>query len=382
MTFAFLAHPRARLAEDMGRVWSPLGRVPERVYDTALRRLPVPTLRLATVHLAGRERPEGSVLLVPFGARHLLADTTEGRRRIGSAVDRAVRDGVDVVGLGALTAPVTAGGTTLAGRADVGVTNGNAYTAAVVHTQLRRLLDDALPGRGGVPRPDRSVAIVGATGSVGTALVRLVARGGDADRLVLVARSAPRLRDLAREVGGAVRTEVSTDVAAAADCAVVVLLTASADAVLEPAHLRRGAVVLDATQPRATSPDLVAARPDVLVVDGGLVEVPTLRLRGGNVGLPRGRTFACLAETMLLSLAGHRGHFCLGAPTLEQVDHTRALAQAHSHLGFWTAPTTSFGHHVHLPASTRLLRSVPAPRTVDVREPAVRAHLAGAVVRP
>ena len=43
--FAFLAHPRADVAADMGRVWSPLGRIPSAAWDWGLRRLPVPPQR-------------------------------------------------------------------------------------------------------------------------------------------------------------------------------------------------------------------------------------------------------------------------------------------------------------------------------------------------
>ena len=62
------------------------------------------------------------------------------------------------------------------------------------------------------------------------------------------------------------------------------------------------------------------------VVDGGIVSIPSLRLLGGDIGLPQGRAYACFAETALLALSGHRGHFSIGVPTLELVDRTRELA--------------------------------------------------------
>ena len=117
----------------------------------------------------------------------------------------------------------------------------------------------------------------------------------------------------------------------------MVLLTASADALLGPEHLAPGAVVLDATQPRNTSPGLAVARPDVLVVDGGIVSIPSLRLTGGDIGLPDGRSYACFAETAILALTGHTGHFSLGNPTLDQVDAIRERARALRHLGFRAA---------------------------------------------
>jgi predicted amino acid dehydrogenase len=333
-------HPRARLSEDLARVWSPLGRVPDPVYDTALRRLPLRPISMAGIHIGGNH--VGHVVLVPFGARHLLTSPGEGRARVHRAVDKARALGCDVVGLGALTATVTAGGVSLRGRDNIGVTNGNAFTAAIVDDQARMLLEHV--GRLG----SAHVAIVGATGSVGSAVTRLLARDRAVGRLTVVARSVGRLEALATEVGPQVPTTAATSIDAVADADLVILLTASADALLQPQHLHDGAVVLDATQPRNTSPHLLTARPDVLVIDGGVVEIPTLRLVGGNIGLPDGRAYACFAETALLALSGHRGHFSIGVPTLELVDHTRFLAARQAHLGFRAAAPTSFGRPVDL----------------------------------
>lgn len=339
--FSFLVHPRARLSEDMARVWAPLGRVPERAYDSALRRVCVPPIPMARIEIGGQRA--GHVVLVPFGARHLLALPGEGRARVAKAVDKAVSLGSGVVGLGALTATVTAGGVALRHRTDIAVTNGNAFTAAIVDTQTRRLLEEAV-----APHADRHVAVVGATGSVGTAVTRLLARDRAASRFTLVARSAGRLQALATEVSDRVPATATADLHAVADADLVVLLTASADALLDARHLAPDAVVLDATQPRNTSPSLLQQRPDVLVVDGGVVDIPSLRLVGGDIGLPDGRAYACFAETALLALSGHTGHFSIGVPSLELVDHARDLAARLAHLGFTAAEPTSFGRPVSL----------------------------------
>jgi predicted amino acid dehydrogenase len=339
-TFAFLVHPRAQVAADMARIWAPLGRLPEAMYDTGLRRFPVPPVVISSAEIGGRQM--GHVVLVPLGARHMLDRPGEARDRIRRAVNRAVKLGADVVGLGALTGPVTAGGVALRGRTDIGVTNGNAFTAAIVDSQVRQLLDAGVTRSGA-----RDVAVVGATGSVGTAVVGLLARDRAVDRLTVMARSAPRLNALAHQAGRRVSTTATTRIDDVANADLIVLLTASSDAVLRAEHLKPGAVVLDATQPRNTSPDLLTSRPDVTVVDGGIVDIPSLRLKGGDIGLPNGRAYACFAETALLALSGHEGHFALGVPSLEQVDHVRQLATAHAALGFVPAAPTSFGYELN-----------------------------------
>ncbi|MHC2998414.1 semialdehyde dehydrogenase [Microbacterium sp. HJ5] len=347
-TFAFTVHPRARLREDLARAWRPLGLVPEAVYDAALRRLPLPPVTMAGVQIGGER--VGHVVLVPFGARHLLSDVEGGRRRVRRAVDHAASLGADVVGLGALTATVTAGGVTLRDRTDIGVTNGNAFTAAIVEDQIRMLLPLVASSARGP-----HIAVVGASGSVGTAVTRLLARDPGNARLTLIARTAPRVEALAASVAGDVEVAVAHSIDAVVDADLVVLLTASTDTLLGPQHLAPGAVVLDATQPRNTSASLTALRPDVLVVDGGIVSIPTLRMVGGDIGLPDGRSYACFAETAILALTGHAGHFSLGNPTLDQVDAIRERAGQLAHLGFRAAEPTSFGGPLSLETRTAVI---------------------------
>lgn len=349
--FAFLIHPRASIRTDMRRLWRPLGAVPERAWETALRRLPLGPIDWGDVTLPpGPAQAHGWLVLVPFSAQQLLSlDRSHTVGRIEAAVDRAVELGAEVVGLGALTAPVTKGGAKLTHRTDVGVTNGNAFTAAMTFEAVRRLRERCVTS-------DPRIAVVGATGSVGSCLVELLARERASQRLTLVARTRGRLEKLAERVrttSPGTRVTVATDMAAVADADLVVLLTASTRTLLTSEHLKPGAVVLDDTQPRNTSPTLVAERPDVLVVDGGLVTIPGLRL-GGDIDTPAGAVYACLAETVLLAMDGHSGHFSIGTPTLEQADYVTDLADR---FGAELAPFHSFGRP--------LVALEPALATVD-----------------
>jgi len=132
------------------------------------------------------------------------------------------------------------------------------------------------------------------------------------------------------------------DISAVRTADLVVLLTSSADCLLRSEHLKPGAIVLDDTQPRNTDPALLTERPDVRIIDGGLVSVPGMRMTN-NIALPRGYAYACLAETMLLALEGHSDHFSIGTPTLEQADYMLRLAHKHRQFGFDLAPFHSFG---------------------------------------
>ncbi len=138
------------------------------------------------------------------------------------------------------------------------------------------------------------------------------------------------------------QTTISTNLADIKRADIVILLTSATDCLLHSHHLKKGVIILDDTQPRNTSSNLLLDRPDVTIIDGGLVTVPHLKLRG-SMGLPQGITFACFAETMLLAQAGYEYDFSIGNPTLDQADFISNLATQYSHLGFDVAPDHSFG---------------------------------------
>ena len=339
--FAFLVHPRTDLRADLATVHPVLGALPGAVYERAFRRLPLRPWVQATITTADRpDEPFGEVIVLPLSPRQLLGgDRAFVKRRIDEGVDLAVSRGARLLGLGSLTAPATAGGARLRTRTDVGVTNGNAFTAAATARATAAIA--ASLGRPPV------IALVGATGSVGGAVARVLARSGVAAELLLIARAPNPLAALAKDLGGVATT--SLDLADCRRADIVVLMTSAVDAVLQSQHLKQGAVVIDDTQPRNTTPGLLRNRPDVTVVDGGLVRTPGLIRRGRSIGIDAGSSFACLAETALLALEGHRTHGTIGRPTLAQVEHLDALAERYGALGFDLAPPTSFGEPVEVP---------------------------------
>lgn len=330
--FTFLVHPFAPLRHGMGILNGPKARlVPSRVYQAAFAVLPLPAWQVARVSTTDAPGELlGDVTSVALSPGQLLGPRRSMvQARITRAVEAARDAGSTIVGLGALTAPATAGGQSLRDVEGVGITNGNAYTAVETAAAVRRLA-----------RPGEQVALVGATGSVGSAVARLLARQHQWP-LLLIGRTPANLSALAGDLPGAV---TSTDLADARRARLVVLLTSGAGAILRSEHLARGAVVLDDTQPRNTSPSLARERPDVTILDGGLLRTPGLVRTGSSLMLPSPSvSYACLAESALLALAGHTGHGTIGQPTLEQCDRLQAIAQRFGHLGFDLAPFTSFG---------------------------------------
>jgi predicted amino acid dehydrogenase len=139
---------------------------------------------------------------------------------------------------------------------------------------------------------------------------------------------------------------------------VIITVTSAVDTVIEPEDLKPGAVVCDVARPRDVSRRVAEMRDDVLVIDGGVVEVPGKVNFNFNFGYPPGLAYACMAETMILALEGRIENFTLGRElTVEQIDTINRLAAKH---GFRVAGFRSF----ELPVS--------AARVAAIREQARR----------
>jgi fatty aldehyde-generating acyl-ACP reductase len=226
----------------------------------------------------------------------------EGQQRIAEAVRIAADRGAAVVGLGALTAPATRGGTTLLPDLPKGLTltTGNALTAAIACGNVAEAANAI--GRSGNAR----VAVVGCHGSVGSAASRRLA-ALDTD-LMLIGRTVARIeRDLPDLVS---RAWLSADLRDVGKADIVLLLTSDPSALLTPDAVRPGSVVIDLCHPvniPVGDYGEYSAR-GVAVVQGGLVQIPryhsTIDFR-----LPsRKAALACLAETYLFARAGITQH--------------------------------------------------------------------------
>ena len=97
-----------------------------------------------------------------------------------------------------------------------------------------------------------------------------------------------------------------------ADMDVIVTATSGAGKkVLDITNVKPGCVITDVARPLDLSPEDVAKRPDVLVIESGEIELP------GNpemksIGLPHKVAYACLAETIVLALEGRFEVFTIG----------------------------------------------------------------------
>jgi len=110
----------------------------------------------------------------------------------------------------------------------------------------------------------------------------------------------------------------------------VLSATNTARPIIQPEHLKRGSVVYDVALPPDVSPRVAQERDDVLIIAGGMVSVPGDVDFGFNFGLPPGAAYACMAETMILTLEERYENYSLGKQV--QVERVREIARlAHKH---------------------------------------------------
>jgi fatty aldehyde-generating acyl-ACP reductase len=256
-------------------------------------------------------------------------------RKIVQTGKLAERLGARLLGLGAYTSVVGDAGVTISKRLSIPVTTGDSYTVAAALEAVRLGAHKM-----GIELSGATAAIVGATGAIGRISAQILAH--EVAELVLIGRRRSQLEEVARRLGadGNARVQLSTDVTSVADADLVLMVTSAIETLIEPHHLRSGAVVCDVSRPRNVSIRVARERDDVLVIDGGMVRVPGDVDFGFDFGFPAGMAYACMAETMILALAGRLESYTLGRDiTLEQV---RTIAELGSIHGFELAGFRAF----------------------------------------
>lgn len=340
-TFAFIIHPI-----------DPKGDV-ERKYPLLGKALPEPVIHFLCTYwppvyiseiegvrsaATGREA-RGWLIAAPYTPRRML-EIPERRvyRKIVQTGRLAERLGARILGLGAFTSVVGDAGITIARQLDIPVTTGDAYTVAIATQAILEA------GRMmGIDPAQALAAVVGATGAIGGACAALLADhlGG----LALIGRRRDALA-AARErcEGGRAALTTSTDLSAVRDADLVLTVTSSISAIVEPEHLKPGAVVLDVARPRDVSARVAAERSDVLIIEGGMVQVPGPVDFHFDFGFPPGKAYACMAETMVLALEGRYEDYTLGRDIgIDRIREIDAIASRH---GFRLSGLRSFEREV------------------------------------
>ncbi|MFI5358785.1 MAG: shikimate dehydrogenase [Halanaerobiales bacterium] len=325
--FAFIIHPLER--EDIYRKFSWAEKMPETVVDQFVKLIPP----LNVAHITGIKSKtgkeiEGYFIALPLTARQILTLPLEKvLKKIIKACRMAEDLGAKIIGLGAFTSVVGDKGITIAREVDIPVTTGNSYTVATAIEGVK-----LAAGKMGHRLDNSTLVVVGATGSIGRAVSLMMSR--DVKHMILVARNIERLELLKEELQ---RVNPKLDVSytlnvgqAIQEAQLVISASGAVEALIDPSSIQPGAVICDVARPRDVAASVSRERDDVLVIEGGIVEVPGEVNFNFNFGYPPGTAYACMAETMLLTLEERFEDYSLGPIIeIEKVQETLQMAEKH-----------------------------------------------------
>jgi predicted amino acid dehydrogenase len=341
-SFAFIIHP-IDPKRDVSRKFPFLGKVlNERQIDFFSTYFPpvyISEIEGITSQATGKQI-KGWFIACPFTPRRMMElPVRTVYRKIIQTGRLAEKLGADILGLGAFTSVVGDAGITIADRLAVPVTTGDSYTVALAVQAIRdaaRIMD--------ISMKDATVAVVGATGAIGRVCAELLSN--EAAELLLVARDEKKLAELRDrlQVRAKSRLVTSTKMDVLSQAQLILTVTSAIHDVIRPEHLLPGSVVCDVARPRDVSAMVAAARNDILVIDGGMVDVPGPVNFHFNFGFPPGKAYACMAETMALALEGRFEDYTVGKDiTVERVQEIAAIAERH---GFRLSGFRSFEREV------------------------------------
>ena len=341
-TFAFIIHP-IDPKRDVSRKFPLLGRVlNERQIDFFSTFFPpvfISEIEGITSQATGKEI-KGWFIACPYTPRRMmeLPERTVYRKIIQTG-HVAEKLGAQILGLGAFTSVVGDAGVTIASALDVPVTTGDSYTVTVA-VDPNRVAAYVMD----IPLNKATAAVVGATGAIGRVCAELLSE--DVERLYLIGRRQEALEELRDQFKPRARAEllVSTKMDVLANAQLILTVTSAIHDIIRPEHLQPGSVVCDVARPRDVSAMVAAARDDILVIDGGMVDVPGPVDFHFNFGFPPGKAYACMAETIALALEGRFEDYTLGKHlTRERVKEVDAMARKH---GFRLSGFRSFEQEV------------------------------------
>lgn len=348
--FAFIIHPLS--VRDVARKYAFAKFLPDGIVEKMMaKKAPEKVSDIRGIESKTGARTEGVFIGLPLTPT-MMTDRLPlpfVYDRLEECAQMAKDEGCAIIGLGAFTAVVGDGGKTLDERTSIAVTTGNSYTVATA-IQGAMLAAERL----GIDPASSTLAVVGATGSIGKTCA--MAMAPKFARTHLVGRDISRTQAVAE---GLPNTDATTDVSVLRDADVVVTVTSADTAVIFPEHLKSGSVVCDVSRPRDVSVRVAQDRPDVLVIEGGVVEVPGDVDFGFDFGFPPKCAYACMSETMLLALEDRAESFTVGKDvSLDQVEETSRLADKH---GFRLAGFRSFERAVSEEAIQRVRHARGAP---------------------
>ena len=254
----------------------------------------------------------------------MLSRFKTARRKVLNAMEMAQKKGINITALGGFTSIIFENFNLLQNKQVRNTTldwerftTGNTHTAWVICKQL----EDNAPLLG-IDLKKAKVAVVGATGDIGSAVCRWLSKRTRVAELFLVARQQKPLNELQLELGGG---SINT-LEEALPKADAVIWVASMPKTLEidVSKLQRPCLMIDGGYPKNL--DEKFSGNGIHVLKGGIVEffkdIGWSMMELAEMEKPQREMFACFAEAMILEFENCHTNFSWGRNniTLEKMD--------------------------------------------------------------
>ncbi|MCT0201947.1 long-chain acyl-[acyl-carrier-protein] reductase [Synechococcus sp. CS-603] len=207
-------------------------------------------------------------------------------------------------------------------------TTGNTHTAWVICQQVE--INAPLLG---IDLSTAKVAVVGATGDIGSGVCRWLQQKTGVGELLLVARHQQRLLDLQTSLGGG-RILALEEALPEADV-VVWVASLPQSLTIDRESLKKPCLMIDGGYPKNL--DSKVAGTGIYVLKGGIVEffsnIDWKMMAVADMENPQRQMFACFAEAILLEFEGWHTNFSWGRNRIS-IDSMQTIGQASMRHGF------------------------------------------------
>ena len=315
--FAFLCHPLD--AADAARKYPFTRGISERLFRLWTSHFwPIMGAKILGSKKINGADCQGWAIVTPLTPAVMVQDPEAGRKMIIRGVKFCEKLGFKLVALGGYNSIITRDGADLIGKVNLSVTTGNSYSALLVIQNFKKVTKEL-----GIEPQNLKVAVVGAAGSVGWAVSRIMA--SMVKELWLIDLNKKGLSELVSEIE-AQEQKVKTfdDLLKVKDMDVVITATSTPRAIIQESHLRAGMIFIDAAQPKNVSEEIAKSRADVLVIDSGIARVPSL-ICDMQMGPHENEAYACLGEAMVLACHNRVSNFSIGKVDPEKVQELSGL---------------------------------------------------------
>ncbi len=250
---------------------------------------------------------------------------------IEDAIDLAIQEGCQAVGLGGYTSILTKNGKTFAHK-PIGLTTGNAFTVGSAYESLIRVARQE-----GIDPSNATAAVVGAAGNIGQVLAELLSH--KVERLILIGRPQRltpiyHLAEKLKTTGSCQQILVTDDLSYLGQASMIISASNAPHPLILPEMIGSNRVVIcDLSVPGDVDSDLMICCPHATVIRGGVITSPNNpEYYIPGIPLMPGEIFACMSETILMGLEGINTHFSLGEISTMQVNEVLGMAKRQSFL--------------------------------------------------